>query len=84
MTTRLDVRGRLVLDDRVVAGQLAIDDGPITAVDIDDESPGAGADMPFVTPGFVDVHVHGWGGHDAMGVSERPWTGWPGLSCATA
>jgi N-acetylglucosamine-6-phosphate deacetylase len=20
-----------------------------------------------VTPGFVDVHVHGWGGHDAMG-----------------
>ncbi len=67
MTTRLDVRGRLVLDDRVVVGRLAIDDGRITAVDIDDESPGAGAAMPFVTPGFVDVHVHGWGGHDAMG-----------------
>jgi N-acetylglucosamine-6-phosphate deacetylase len=67
MTTRLDVRGRLVLDDRVVAGRLAIDDGWIAAVDVDDESPGAGSDMPFVTPGFVDVHVHGWGGHDAMG-----------------
>jgi len=22
---------------------------------------------PFLTPGLVDVHVHGWGGHDAMG-----------------
>ena len=21
----------------------------------------------FIAPGFVDVHVHGWGGHDAMG-----------------
>ena len=24
-------------------------------------------DAPYVAPGFVDVHVHGWGGHDAMG-----------------
>ena len=22
---------------------------------------------PYIAPGFVDVHVHGWGGHDAMG-----------------
>ena len=68
MTTRLDVRGRLVLDDRIVVGRLAIDDGRITAVDIDDESPGAVADMPFVTlrrhfrprtgddSGFCDSH----------------------------
>ena len=28
----------------------------------------AGADSgPYLAPGFVDVHVHGWGGHDAMG-----------------
>src|SRR5437870_9749463 len=26
-----------------------------------------GAEGPFLSPGFVDVHVHGWGGHDAMG-----------------
>ena len=25
------------------------------------------ADGAYVAPGFVDVHVHGWGGHDAMG-----------------
>lgn len=70
MTNRLDIRGRLVLDDRVVVGGLAIDDGRIAAVDIDDETPGAGADMPFVAPGFVDIHVHGWGGHDATGSAE--------------
>jgi N-acetylglucosamine-6-phosphate deacetylase len=62
-----DVRGRLVLDDRVVVGRLAIEDGWIAAVDIEDEIPGAGGDLPFVAPGFVDIHVHGWGGHDAMG-----------------
>jgi N-acetylglucosamine-6-phosphate deacetylase len=27
----------------------------------------AGHDGPYLAPGFVDVHVHGWGGHDAMG-----------------
>ena len=25
---------------------------------------------PFIAPGFVDVHVHGWGGHDAMGDAD--------------
>ena len=57
------VSGRLVLDDSVVPGRLHLADGRIAAVEPDD----AEADGPFVTPGFVDVHVHGWGGHDAMG-----------------
>ncbi len=59
------VRGRLVLDDRVANGQVAIDgDGRIAAIALDDEM---GADGPYLAPGFVDVHVHGWDGHDAMG-----------------
>jgi N-acetylglucosamine-6-phosphate deacetylase len=58
------VVGRLVLDDRMVSGRIVIEDGLITEVEVDD----AGAtDGRFVAPGFVDVHVHGWGGHDAMG-----------------
>lgn len=57
------VRGRLVLDDAVVPGRLVIQDGRIAAIERDD----AEAAGPFVAPGFVDVHVHGWGGHDAMG-----------------
>ncbi len=56
--------GRLVLDDHVAAGRLTIEDGRIAALDLSDDVP---ADAPFITAGFADVHVHGWGGHDAMG-----------------
>ncbi len=59
------VSGRLVLDDRVSAGRVSIEDGRITEVVLDDVP----ADGPYLAPGFVDVHVHGWGGHDAMGDS---------------
>jgi N-acetylglucosamine-6-phosphate deacetylase len=63
MAGAFTVAGRLVLDDRVEAGQIVVEDGWIAAVE-----PGAVPDdAPYVAPGFVDVHVHGWGGHDAMG-----------------
>ncbi len=64
MTGTLEVTGRLVLDDRVASGRLSIEGGRITAVSLDEGRDGAG---PYISPGFVDVHVHGWGGHDAMG-----------------
>ncbi len=57
------VSGRLVLDDRVEPGRVEVADGRIVAVDADPAAAGG----PFIAPGFVDVHVHGWGGHDAMG-----------------
>jgi N-acetylglucosamine-6-phosphate deacetylase len=59
--TTTTVQGRLVLDDRVEAGRVAVEDGRIVEVTLGGEDDG-----PFITPGFVDVHVHGWGGHDAM------------------
>ena len=58
--------GRLVLADRVVPGRVTIEDGWIAAVE-PDEADEAAAGGPFIAPGFVDVHVHGWGGHDATG-----------------
>jgi N-acetylglucosamine-6-phosphate deacetylase len=61
------VEGQLVLEDRVASGSLTIDDGTITAVALDAVLP---QQAPFIAPGFVDVHVHGWGGHDAMGGRE--------------
>jgi N-acetylglucosamine-6-phosphate deacetylase len=61
--TREVVLGRLVLDDRVEPGRLVVEGGRIAGLEPDD----AERDGPFVTPGFVDLHVHGWGGHDAMG-----------------
>ncbi len=56
------VSGRLVLDDRIEPGRLTITDGVIAGVELDPTASG-----PLIAPGFVDVHVHGWGGHDAMG-----------------
>lgn len=60
---RIEVRGRLVLADRVEPGRLRIEDGWIRSVE-PDPSVAAG---PLVAPGFIDVHVHGWGGHPATG-----------------
>ena len=58
------VVGRLVLDDRVEDGTITIEAGLMTAIE---HGPARTPDGPFISPGFVDVHVHGWGGHDAMG-----------------
>ena len=61
------IGGRLVLDDRVEAGRITVEDGVIVSVEPVDGASSAGHDAgPFITPGFVDVHVHGGGGHDAM------------------
>ena len=59
--------GRLVLDDRVEEGRVTVEDGWITAVEPAGVHAPTGGGMPFIAPGFVDVHVHGGGGHDAMG-----------------
>ena len=69
--TRTEVVGRLVLEERVATGRIVVEDDRIAAVDV-----GAAVDAgavpartggePLIAPGFVDVHVHGWGGHDAM------------------
>ena len=60
------VEGRLVLADAVVPGHLVIEDGFIAAV-VPEPDNRAAASGPFIAPGFIDVHVHGWGGHDATG-----------------
>jgi N-acetylglucosamine-6-phosphate deacetylase len=54
--------GRLVLDDAVIAGRISVDGDRIV-----DVTPDEAASGPLISPGFVDLHVHGWGGHDAMG-----------------
>jgi len=71
-TDRTELRGRLVLEDRVAPGAVAIEDGAIVAVEFDDGAAAlnAAAGLPYLAPGFVDVHVHGWGGHSAMGPVE--------------
>src|SRR5437773_673624 len=65
MTGRLEVEGRLVLDDLIEPGRLVIEDGWIASVEAGVRA--RHEDLPFIAPGFVDVHVHGRGGFDAMG-----------------
>jgi len=57
------VAGRLVLDEHVRPGRILVRDGWIAEVEPD----AAAAAGPFIAPGFVDVHVHGRGGHEAWG-----------------
>jgi len=61
------LEGRLVLEDRVESGRITIEDGLIGRVELDGADVPADRHGPFLAPGFVDVHVHGGGGHDAMG-----------------
>jgi N-acetylglucosamine-6-phosphate deacetylase len=63
-TSPTTVTGRLVLHDRVAHGRLAIEDDRIAGVEL---LSGPAEEAPFIAPGFVDVHVHGWGGFAAMG-----------------
>ena len=51
-----------MLDDGVTPGRVEIAGEFIRSVEADDRAAGG----PYVCPGFVDLHVHGWGGHDAM------------------
>ena len=60
------VRGRLVLDDRVALGTVTVADGAIRSVELEDGGEIEGSSLPIVAPGFVDLHIHGWGGHSAM------------------
>jgi N-acetylglucosamine-6-phosphate deacetylase len=57
------VSGRLVVGEDVFSGRVHVEDGLIAAVEPDHAAP---PDVTIV-PGFIDLHVHGWGGHDAMG-----------------
>lgn len=58
--------GRLVLGDGTLLGRVSVEDGRISEIEADDSVDGD----RIITPGFIDVHVHGWGGHDAMGGAD--------------
>ncbi len=61
MTT---LRGRLLVDGKLLTGTLAWEAGRIVRVDIEGEI--GGAELPVIAPGFVDLHVHGFGGFDPL------------------
>jgi N-acetylglucosamine-6-phosphate deacetylase len=65
------IGGRLITGDRILAnGSLLIKEGRITAIAPGDiEAPEAlviDARENYISPGFIDLHVHGGAGHDFM------------------
>ncbi len=60
------LHGRLVTDDGELRGAIVVEDGVISALEPDMSVD----DSTIIVPGFIDVHVHGWGGHDAMGGAD--------------
>jgi N-acetylglucosamine-6-phosphate deacetylase len=64
------ITGRLILATGVAPGRIEVDDGWIASVEPLPADPAALAG-PVIAPGFIDVHVHGWGGFSAIGGPEE-------------
>ncbi len=60
--------GHVLTPAGFVRGEVHVDGGRIVAVDGApvDEATVRSSSLPIVLPGFVDLHVHGGGGHDTM------------------
>ena len=65
----MELRGNLILPDRMIRnGTLVVSGGVIEAV-----LPGSGAEerpLPYIAPGYIDIHNHGALGHDYMEAEE--------------
>ena len=67
--------GKIVTPYRIISsGSILISDGKITAVSegnlVAADAIAIDARGKFVAPGFIDIHVHGGGGHDFMDGNE--------------
>ncbi len=61
-----ELRGRLLLAGRLVPGKVRFEADRILAVSQESAGPYGAQELPIVVPGFVDLHVHGFGGHDPL------------------
>lgn len=59
--------GNVILENDIVKADLLIEDGRIAKIGtIEDSCPTIDATGLYVSPGFIDIHTHGGGGHDYM------------------
>src|SRR5688572_4857539 len=68
--------GKILTPYRIIPqGCILITDGTITSVDENDvpfvDAIEIDAKGAYIAPGFIDIHVHGGGGHDFMDESEE-------------
>jgi len=58
------LRGRLLLDGKLLTGTIGWEGGRIDRLDVEGEI--GGSELPIVAPGLVDLHVHGFGGAEPL------------------
>jgi N-acetylglucosamine-6-phosphate deacetylase len=68
--------GNIITPQRIInAGSILVEDGKIKVIsEADIETPDAttiDAEGKYISPGFIDIHVHGGGGHDFMDATEE-------------
>jgi len=68
--------GNVITPQRIInGGSILIADGKIAAIsETNIETTGAeliNAEGKYISPGFIDIHVHGGGGHDFMDATEE-------------
>ena len=63
---RIERTGQLLVDGALVPGRIAFDRTQILAVEpIEDPGEDVGS-QPVIAPGFIDLHIHGFGGADPL------------------
>ncbi len=65
-----EISGRIITPNGIINGRVVFENGIIT--DIASEKAEGGY---YVAPGFIDIHVHGGGGHDFMDGTEDAFLG---------
>lgn len=76
MDTKIKIHnGKILTPYRIFHGTVIVEGGRIEKVaEGDIEVPGAieiNAGGKYIAPGFIDIHVHGGGGHDFMDGTEE-------------
>lgn len=62
--------GKLITQSGIINGGVSFENGIIGAV-----SEGSAENGFYIAPGFIDIHVHGGGGHDFMDGTEEAFLG---------
>jgi N-acetylglucosamine-6-phosphate deacetylase len=68
--------GKVILTDRIIPhGTVLVENGTIIGVEEGDVDFAGALDIDamgnYISPGFIDIHVHGGGGHDFMDGTEE-------------
>ena len=69
--SKQSVCGNLITPGGIIKGTAEYENGIITAIKPDESVESEN----FVAPGFIDIHVHGGGGHDFMDGTEEAFLG---------